>query len=53
MLVIQVNVVCVLPSKAQQMYINTVMKYQLHVGYMFQPWSGHHQANAEHTQGTI
>jgi len=26
---------CILPSKTQHMYINTVMKYQLHQGYMF------------------
>ena len=29
--------VCILPSKTQHMYINTVMKYQLHQGYMFRP----------------
>jgi len=27
--------ICILPSKTQHMYINTVMKYQLHQGYMF------------------
>jgi len=32
------TLVCIymLPSKTQHMYINTVMKYQLHQGYMFQ-----------------
>ena len=35
------------------MYINTVTKYQLHQGYMFRQQSSHHQANAEHIQGTI
>ena len=29
--------ICILPSKTQHMYINTVMKYQLHLGYMFRP----------------
>ena len=37
----------------QHMYINTVMKYQLLRGYMFRPWNSHHQANAEHMQGTL
>jgi len=27
----------ILPSKIQHMYINTVMKYQLHQGYMYRP----------------
>jgi len=34
------------------MYINALMKYQLHQGYMFRPKNNHHQANAEHIQGT-
>jgi len=45
--------ICILPSKTQHMYINTVMKHQLHQGYMFRLWNSHHQANAEHIQGTI
>jgi len=35
------------------MYINALMKYQLHQGYMFLPQNSHYQANAEHIQGTI
>jgi len=27
--------ICILPSKTQHMYMNTVMKYQLHQVYMF------------------
>ena len=26
-----------LPSKTQYMYVNALMKYQLHQGYMFRP----------------
>ena len=33
------------------MYINTVMKYQLHQGYMFRLCISNHQANAEHILG--
>jgi len=32
--------------RLQHMYINTVMKYQLHQGYMFRLLNSHHQANA-------
>ena len=35
------------------MYINALMKYQLHRGYMFWPQNSHHQTNAEHIQGAI
>jgi hypothetical protein len=45
--------ICILPSKTQHMYINALMKYQLHQGYMFRPKNSHHQANTEHIQGTI
>jgi len=45
--------ICILPSKTQHMYINALMNYQLHQGYMFRPWNSHHQANAEHIQGTL
>jgi len=30
--------ICILPSKTQHMYINTLTKYQLHQGYMFRQW---------------
>ena len=29
--------ICILPSKTQHMYINALMKYQFHHGYMFRP----------------
>jgi len=35
------------------MYFLTVLKYQLHQGYMFRLYNSHHQANVEHVQGTI
>ena len=36
----------------QHTYISTLMKCQLYQEYMFRPQNSHHQANAEHIQGT-